>query len=431
VSGAPNPYPALGFDPAPGRVESIAHMCDTLAKARQAMDDAFVMVNALASDGSDIWQGKAAAEFRKHLTQRLPGNLRKARDSLGLAHGQLTGWHGSLLGFQDECRRLEGEAATAADRRTRAGTAADQAKADPDLKLAGQHFDDNAQLASAQQRLSGAENRLQAANQEAQGAIAEFNRLIAMAKALEDRHKSESDRVAKEVENATDHLAPNKPHKSMWDKVKGALGDGLSWVKDHAGEIGNALALVSAALAVTALIIGTGGAAAILLPMASALSGGALIAHLSDGETLKNVLHPGSAGFWPSAASLGGDLLGIVPGASVVAKGLANTAGAARPFAAAAEAAISGGGKFTGWVSEAITDNHFARAAANGVAAAADEVGNYKNAVVKAVDLSAAGVGTVLPSLDVLKDYGIIGESDEAKTTWDVMNVAVSGLNLR
>jgi hypothetical protein len=312
----PNPYPSLGFNPAPGVVDTVAHMCDMVAKARTALDEAHNTIVAVGNNNSEVWKGEAAAAFRKDLSDQLPKRLTKARDSMGKAHEHLSRWRADLVGFQEQAKRLDGDAKAAAERRDRASEASGQALNNPDLKLAGQHFSDD-QLAAMQARLDAATRAVNQANQDFDNARGAYESVLRQAHELQSRHEADADSVASALDKA-DNMAPHKP--SRWSKLTGALKGAF----DGWGNIGNTLAMVGAGLALTALIIGTGGAAFVPLMAASTLlSAGAFATHAADPATWANLKKgPMSGDFWATSMTLGGDALGMVPGAAVVSRGV-------------------------------------------------------------------------------------------------------------
>jgi hypothetical protein len=301
----PNPYPALGFNPAAGSVDTVGHMCDMLTKARTALEDAHTTVTRIANSNDAIWQGEAAQGFRKELSDKLPQRLLKARDSVSQAVGHLSRWRTDLLGFQGEAKRLDDEARVAGAAEDKARGAAQQAGANPDLQLAGRHFPEE-QLSTMQKRLDTAIAALDQANRDVADAQATRTGLIRRAEELRERHKADADSVAKGLDTS-DNIAPSKPKKSLWSKVKSAAGDGWDWISDLKN-LGDVLAMASAVVAIAGLTILSGGAATPFV-VAGGLSLLAGASHMADPKTRAAILS-GDPG---AIATIAGDVLGAFP----------------------------------------------------------------------------------------------------------------------
>ncbi|MEU8352037.1 putative T7SS-secreted protein [Streptomyces sp. NPDC048845] len=105
-------YPHLGFDPAPGDLETVRLLVAAVGKVSRDGGTAQTQLGKIGtSDG--IWVGKSADAFTDSVS-KIPPYLKKALDSLGDAHRALASWETSLDGFQARARKLEEEAATAA-----------------------------------------------------------------------------------------------------------------------------------------------------------------------------------------------------------------------------------------------------------------------------------------------------------------------------
>ncbi|MFE4409917.1 hypothetical protein [Streptomyces sp. NPDC056821] len=105
-------YPNLGFDPAPGDLETVKVMVSAMGRVTRDSGTAQRQLSKIGtSDG--IWAGKSAKTFADSV-EKIPPYLKKALTSVSSAHRALSGWQTSLEGFQTRARKLEEEAAEAA-----------------------------------------------------------------------------------------------------------------------------------------------------------------------------------------------------------------------------------------------------------------------------------------------------------------------------
>lgn len=303
-------YPALGFDPAPGDPGEITRLVATLGSAASKLRAAHELIQRMADDQTS-WQGDAAEAFHQKLKQDLPKYLDEGHQSLQKAADDLRGWGTRLDGYRTKAEAHEADAASARSTYGSAWTDAvsvAQSHRD-DLALQGQQFSTDAELQAAQSRLNGAYASIEDAVKRVSGAFSTLRQAISDAKSLADTHSEDAAQVAKQLRSAAKDFAPHKPNPI------------LNWIKEHGGDILSALAAVCG---VIALFCPAFALAAILL------SAGALALHAwkfaSDGGQLlplgKN---------WGNWVTLGGDLLGAVPGIGVTAKAfsLARDAGEA------------------------------------------------------------------------------------------------------
>ncbi|HEY9417761.1 MAG TPA: hypothetical protein VIQ30_23630, partial [Pseudonocardia sp.] len=198
-----------------------------------------------------------------------------------------------------------------------------------DLALAGRHFDTDAELDDAQNRLNSALVAVNDADRRLDATRSGLEQVIADARRLLAEHAAGADSAADAVARATDGLAPPEP---------GWLEDAGDWCDEHKGTVGDAAGVVSAVAGSLALI-------PVLTPFMGPLalvSGAvALVAHGMD------IGEKGSWGELGSLATLGGDIVGMVPAVGAFSK--AADAGA--------EAARIGGGLLTraGGVTELVS----------------------------------------------------------------------------
>ncbi|WP_434599724.1 putative T7SS-secreted protein [Streptomyces sp. A5-4] len=105
-------YPNLGFDPAPGDLETVRQMVSAVSRVTRESGTARTQLSKIGtSDG--IWAGKSAQAFTDSVSN-IPPYLQKALTAMDSAHRALSSWEGSLSGFQSRARKLEEEAAEAA-----------------------------------------------------------------------------------------------------------------------------------------------------------------------------------------------------------------------------------------------------------------------------------------------------------------------------
>lgn len=294
-------YPALGFNPAPGNVGTVSSLArnflnvsTSLGQARDAMEK--------AGQTGGFWEGDAANAFHKDLG-KLPDYLSKATSSLGDAGKALDGWSDDLSSMQRTATDYEQQAENAV-------RSVNQAKANPDLDLAGQQFDTGPALQQAQSKLDAA---TQALNQ-AQG---ELNAIRQQAQRLLSQHQDLVQQVEDALNKAKDE-APDKPGfwSGIGNAISGALGDigdlaSKTWnfVKQHAdviAKIGDVLSDVGTVLSIAA-------AATAAIPIV-----GEVVEGVSIGVNASALAAHGlakAAGANVSDKTLAMDALGMIPGA--------------------------------------------------------------------------------------------------------------------
>ncbi|WP_240436699.1 hypothetical protein [Streptomyces sporangiiformans] len=308
----PNPdYPHLGFNPVPGSTETVSGLHKKLASCAQVLEDTRDLVTKLM-DGS-YWKGDAAVAFREQIDGGpLPLNLKNAARSLRKAAKQLKLWEGELDDFQRRAKRLDDEAKEARDAVDTAKGRATTAGDDPDLdKKKGAGHDD-------------AQKALTRANTAVEEAEADLEKILGRARKLAEEHEKQAQHRAAKIREATKKLAPHEP---------GWLEDLGEWIADNLPDI---LSFAAGVIGLVALFVVTGGtAAAVLLLAAAALSAGAFTLRLSDSEVLASLKDGFTKGefdsdFWGNVVSLGGDLLGALPGVGAVGMAVRGTSAAAR-----------------------------------------------------------------------------------------------------
>lgn len=307
----PNPnYPHLGFNPTPGDTDTVRTLRKKLSTCAKTLEDTHELVTKLM-EGS-YWKGDAAVAFREQLEDGpLQLNLKNAAHSIRKAARQLDRWEGELDDFQRRAKKLEEEAKAAQDAVDTANGHAETAKNDPDLDGKGTHQDE-------------AKKSLTKANTAVEEAQAELDKIIGRARRLAEEHENKAQYRAQKIRGATEKLAPQEP---------GWLDELGEWFTENLPDI---LSFTAGVIGLVALFVATGGvAAAVLLLAAAALSASALTMRLSDSEVLSSLkdgfLHGElDSDFWGNLVSVGGDVLGTIPGVAAVGMGVRGTMSALR-----------------------------------------------------------------------------------------------------
>lgn len=344
-------YPSLGFDPAPGKTESVEDLTTKLAKAATGLANAHSTLTGI-SKGGKTWEGQAASAFAEKVGD-LPKYLGESRDALRAAETQLKDWRSKLADYQTKAKQYESEAKAAKEKEKagqsaheRATAAYNQAAADPALQLAGRYYTNQADLDNAQARINAAGNRLQKAGGELDTAAKqldaareEFEAIVKKAEELLEHHQADARAAADKLTKANDKA----PDPGFWEGLADAftrLGHDIqNWCTEHADllqKIGDILSTVSGVLAVASL----------LTMWCPPLSGAFALA---GGVTALGALGAHGAaklgGADVSWTSLGMDAISAIPGGKFI--GIAATGKVGKAFAATkADAAITGGLKF-------------------------------------------------------------------------------------
>lgn len=243
-------FPALGFDPAPGDLDGVADLAGKYRAVGGDLAEADDSLRRIVRK-QGIWQGEASEAFARRVGP-LPEYLDGAAKSMNRAADALEGWAQGLGDLQKRAAELEARAEAAA-------RAAERARANPDLALAGRTFPDQQSLQIAQRLLDNAGRQLQ-------NAIDGCQNVQDAANQLQREHADAAGRVAEQLRQAKE-LAPDEPDllDQLGDAVGGALAglsntlaDGVdeAWdfVQDHAetiaklsdvsGDLGNALGVL-------------------------------------------------------------------------------------------------------------------------------------------------------------------------------------------
>ncbi|GGS77012.1 hypothetical protein [Streptomyces violaceus] len=164
-----------------------------------------------------------------------------------------------------------------------------------------------------------AQKSLSSANTAVEEAQAELDKVIGKARKLAEEHEEKARYRAGKIRDATKKLAPHEP---------GWLEEFGEWFVENLPDI---LSFTAGVIGLVALFVATGGmAAAVLLLAAAALSASALTMRLSDPKVRASLADGITKGeldsdFWGNVVSLGGDVLGAVPGVSAVGVGVRGT----------------------------------------------------------------------------------------------------------
>lgn len=301
-------YPALGFDPAPGALSSVATLAESFSQVATKLDAAHGALTGIGRSGG-IWQGEAAEGFRGTVGE-LPGYLDKARTSLGGASTVLQQWSDDLSSLKQTAAQYEQAAA-------RATQQVEQARSNPDLNLGGQFFTDSASLQQAQARLDAAVSELSAAQDELDTIRRQAQRLL-------DQHADLAAAVAGALAQAKEH-APEEP--GFFDRIGDLLSgigkavedlaaDVWQWVKDNAEtikKIGDVLSAIGTMLSIAAVVLAPVPVVGqVVLAAAIGMNGAALATHgLAK-----------AAGADVGWSTLAFDGLGMIPGGGVAKGGL-------------------------------------------------------------------------------------------------------------
>ncbi|MFG3018483.1 hypothetical protein ACGFZQ_08000 [Streptomyces sp. NPDC048254] len=290
-----NPYPHLGFDPAPGSTDLVHDIHRRLSGCAKEMEKAHSKVTKLMN--GSYWEGDAAVAFREQLEGGpLPRNLKNGAHSVDKAAKQLDLWAGELEEFQRRAKKLDGEAKDAREALRRAQGHADEAKKTSETLGKGKAQGD-----------AGSNSGVTAAQDD-------LDDVLKRARSLASEHEDTARKRARHIGDATHKLAPHEPN--AWDRFTDWLGDNLPDI----------LSACAAVLGVIALLGLTAIAPWMLFLAAGLLSGLAFSLRVADPEVLASLEDGFTKGeldvdFWGNLLGTAGDFLGMLPGLGVVAKG--------------------------------------------------------------------------------------------------------------
>ncbi|WP_406218232.1 WXG100 family type VII secretion target [Streptomyces canus] len=332
-----NPYPSLGWNPVPGIPEQVTSLYRKVKSAADTLDNCHRQIEYLLG-ASSSWQGDAASAFRDTLDGDLKTAMMNAGNSLGKAAAALGTWEGDLTSHRDLAKKYDDAARENKGDVDKARTRHDQAKGNPDLKLAGKEYPSQAEADAATERLRTAERELNEATTHLNNANTAYNDVIAKAKELEGTHTDAAEAVARSLDEADDKLAPKEP--GWFSKAISAIGEGLKavgeFLVEHAGTIGAIAGLLALLPTPLAPVFAGIAVAASAVSMAKNLASEDFRDSLAGDYGLKEGVFA-----W---ASLAGDGLGMVPGVGALAKA-GSEAGLAAAVAREGGEALSLGSK--------------------------------------------------------------------------------------
>ncbi|WP_031078303.1 putative T7SS-secreted protein [Streptomyces sp. NRRL WC-3742] len=300
MSGGPKKdWPGLGFDPAPGDQSAVTNLSATLRRVAQHLGAIHTTLGQI-SHHEGRWTGTAADKFAEQFGP-LPGYLGDASDSLTAAYGALDTWYKALTEHQPKATELERAAVLAAQHRTDASQAHTTATTNPDLKLAGQTFPDDASLAAAKAKYETAKKHLDETAATLRGATEDLQHLRSQAAALHTTHTGDARKTAAAIRKAADSKAPPEP--GWLDKV----GD---WLDKHGADL---LTVAASIAGVAAIFFPPLALAAVALSLAAA--GAHAVKYGTSG------LLPPSWDNLGNYLTLSGDILGAVPLLGAAGKG--------------------------------------------------------------------------------------------------------------
>ncbi|OEV31038.1 hypothetical protein AN219_07285 [Streptomyces nanshensis] len=293
-------WSGLGWNPTPGHPRLATNLAKHLKGTADVLKDTHDLLDSLRKESSH-WKGKARENFVDKIAD-LPKYLADAKDSLRGASKEIQSWSDSLQGMKTKAADYEAEAKKARKEEDAAQAKYDAARKNPDLQLAGQTFSTKGELDSAQQRLDTANNDVQSAWNRLDRAQTELQELIDAAEKLERSH---SDTAQDHADQIRKHAEDHAPDGGVWSKIS-------DWWDKHGGDV----------LTVAATIAGI---AAIFVPVLAPVAIGLSLA--AAGQHARQYAKSGKD-MWPPTsknmsewATLGGDVLGAVPGVGPAVKG--------------------------------------------------------------------------------------------------------------
>ncbi|MFW6722168.1 putative T7SS-secreted protein [Streptomyces sp. MAR4 CNY-716] len=188
----PEDFPHLGFDPAPGDLDTVSRLVTAISTVTGQSGTAQSQLKRIGeTDG--IWVGKAADAFSDSVSE-IPPYLEKALTSLNAAHRALSSWETSLTGYQSRARKLEREAEDAAARVGSAQRALDGLPGDTEGMTDKEKEEHKKEKKGKSDSLDTANTELEAIRGRARALNAEFN--------------GDAETAARQIKNAADDAPP-------------------------------------------------------------------------------------------------------------------------------------------------------------------------------------------------------------------------------
>ncbi|WP_055486558.1 putative T7SS-secreted protein [Streptomyces sp. WMMB 322] len=258
------------------------------------------LLDSLTKESSH-WKGKARENFVDKIAD-LPKYLADAKDSLQGASKEIQSWSDSLDGMKTKAAHYEADAKKARQQIRAAQSKYDAARKNPDLQLAGQSFSTKGELDSAQHRLDAANNEVQSAWSRLDRAQAELQELIDAAEKLERNH---SDTAQDHADQIRKHAEDHAPEGGLWSKIS-------DWWDKHGGDV---LTVAATIAGIAAIFV------PVLAPVAIGLSLAAAGQHAYQYAKAGKDMWPPTSKNMSEWATLGGDVLGAVPGVGPAVRG--------------------------------------------------------------------------------------------------------------
>ncbi|MFD8592820.1 hypothetical protein ACFV1B_25290 [Streptomyces sp. NPDC059637] len=417
-------WSGLGWNPTPGHPRLATNLANNLKKTAETLKSTYDLLDSLDKE-STYWTGEASKAFSEKVTD-LPDYLRRAHESLKAAGGEIQKWSDALHEMKVKAGHYEEDAKAARKKAEQAEKAYQAAFRDPDLKLAGQTFEDKASLDDAQSRLDAAQSRLDGAVKTLNKANDALQDLIDDAKKLERRHSDTAQDHADQIrKHASDH-APRSD--SWWDDFKG-------WWDEHGGDL---LTVAATVVGIVAIFC------PVFAPFAIGLSLAAAAQHANQYiKSGKDMWPPTSSnkGEW---ATLGGDLLGVVPGVGPAFKGAraavtagrsafgaARGAGAVARTGTAVSQAVKTGGKSFNYAAKTVDPSN--RVIGGPVEFAAKKLGSSDAAAVMTADVTQAVItaGLAAPTAMTLDaGWSHSDATTEKATNGTIINNGIVGAGM-
>ncbi|WP_037316864.1 putative T7SS-secreted protein [Amycolatopsis orientalis] len=411
-------FSALGFDPARGNVATVRELARQMTDTGKYANEAFEVLKNV-KDKRDLWTGTAAQAFTSRLGP-LPEYLEKSHKSLDKAGKALSTWSDRLDAHQRKARELEAEAKKAK------GTAEQADSAARSARQSAMGKPDDANLHNA------AVDKINAAN-------AAWDRLADLRKQaenLKDTWEDDADNCADELKDA----AGEAPTESFWDSLGSMFDDVGKWLKDHLGDIGDIAGIVAAVAGALAFI-------PILTPIMGPIALGAgavaLLAHGADMVVNDKWDDPNA---W---VSLGGDVIGMIPGVGAVAKGvdaastalsgvdkLVDVSRATGMMNTAADAMVAGGKAFSDDIAKVVGGMQDPAKAFSWMADKAMGVGLTASPELVAMSNNVAKViqGGTGVALQIPSALGLVDTTEattNAKNTTGAIGAILGGISLK
>ncbi|MFD7475217.1 putative T7SS-secreted protein [Streptomyces sp. NPDC059837] len=405
---AANPYPNLGWNPAPGVPGEVAALQQKVKAAAAALNSSYQQIERLLGESAH-WEGDAADAFHDALDGELPKYMQNAGHSLDKAAAWLDVWNGDLSSHRDLAKKYDEEAGDKKSAAEKAKQHHDEAAQHPDLQLAGKEFPSQQEADAATARLRAAERSLNEATTQLDNANQAYADVITKARALENEHKDKADVIAKKLDEADDELAPKEP--GWLSKTLEGIGDFLKdlgqTLLDHAGTIG----AIAGLLALFPTPLAPAFAAIAIVASAASLAKNLSSEDFRDSLTGQYGWNAGLTAW----GSLVGDTMGVVPGIGILARA-GSEVGLASAVAREGGEAMSLGAKAGTFASEVKAVNSY-RAL------------DVATSPTKGLDWTLNGINTAANSISSAETIGWLPEDgighDSTETT--KAGVAASG----